>query len=78
LHPILIDTRRMKSLDWEARKYYASDERPRVGNAVALLVGSSVSMVIGNFWLTINKPPYPSLLFSSEKKALEWLRGYMQ
>jgi len=76
LHPVLVDTRSMKSIEVEARKYYASDERPRVGSAVALLVGSTVSMVIGNFWLTINKPSYPSHIFSSEESALEWLKGY--
>ena len=78
LHSVLVDTRSMKSISGEARRYYASDERPRVGSAVALLVGSTVSMVIGNFWLTINKPSYPSHIFSSEESALEWLKGYIQ
>ncbi len=34
------------------------------------------SPVIRNFFLGINKPPYPVTLFNSEEKALEWLKTF--
>jgi hypothetical protein len=41
--------------------------------AFAILIDSSVSRVVGNFFLGINKPAVPTKLFTNEKEAVKWL-----
>jgi hypothetical protein len=76
--PLFVDTKTMKSLAREARHYYASEEAARVASAVAIIVGTPVSRVLGNFYLGLSNPHLPSRLFSSEEEALTWLRGYLE
>lgn len=76
--PILVDMSRTKSLDAEARAYYTVEEGPKIEQATALLVGSPVSKIIGSFALGLNKPVYPTKLFTSEDKAIEWLKGFLK
>ncbi|MCH2043519.1 MAG: hypothetical protein MK212_05215 [Saprospiraceae bacterium] len=45
----------------------------RVASKVAILINSSVTRILGNLFVRFSKPPYPSKLFTSEDKALEWL-----
>lgn len=76
--PLLIDTKNMRSLAREARSYYAGEEAAKVASAVALVVGTPVSRVLGNFYLGLSNPRLPSRLFGSEGEALEWLKGYRE
>jgi len=76
--PLFVDTKTMKSLAREARKYYAGEEAARVASAVAIIVGTPVSRVLGNFYLGLSNPYLPSRLFSSEEEALKWLKGYLE
>ena len=76
--PLFIDTKTMKSMSRETRKYYASEEAAKVVSAAAIIVGTSVSRVLGNFYIGLSNPHLPSRLFSSEDEALEWLRGYLE
>jgi hypothetical protein len=76
--PLFVDTKSMKSLEREARKYYAGEEAAKVACAVALIVDTPVSRVLGNFYLGISKPHLPTRLFSLEAEALEWLKGYIE
>ena len=46
--------------------------------AQAIIVDSPVSRLIGSFFLGLNKPPFPTKLFTSEADAVEWLKGYLQ
>ena len=41
--------------------------------ASALLVESALSRMIGNIFLTINKPDVPVKLFTNEQEAKKWL-----
>ena len=61
-------------IDGDARAYYSSDEAARQTCGVALIVGSAVSRVIGNFFIGLNKPPYPTRLFTDEAEAIAWLQ----
>jgi hypothetical protein len=76
--PLFVDTKTMRSLAREARQFYAGEEAAKVANAVALIVATPVSRVLGNFYLGISKPHLPSRLFSSEEEALNWLKGYLE
>jgi hypothetical protein len=75
--PLFVDTKSMKSIDREARKYFAGEEAAKVACAVALIIDSPVSRVLGNFYLGVSHPQLPTRLFSSEAEALEWLKGYI-
>jgi hypothetical protein len=76
--PLLIDTRTMRSLSREARHFYAGDEAAACASAAAIIVGTPVSKVLGNFYIGLSNPRLPSQLFSSEDQALAWLRGYVE
>lgn len=77
--PILNDIRGAKTMvSREARIFAASEEACEITSAAALLVGSPVSRVIGNFFLGINRPPYPTRLFTSEAEAIKWLKGFLE
>jgi hypothetical protein len=43
-------------------------------SAVALIVDTPLSRVLGNFFLAVNKPLYPTRLFDNEASALAWLQ----
>lgn len=77
-HPVLVDVRKIKSMDRAARMHYAISGVERVELAVAILVGTPVAQVIGNFFMSINRAATPTSLFTDEEKALEWLRQYCE
>ena len=72
--PILVDLRQVRSQSAEARAYLAGPEATRVSLAVALIVGSPLSVAIGNFFLGFNRPAVPTRLFRDESAALQWLQ----
>jgi len=71
--PVVVDIRAFTAVTASARKYAASAEHGAAIEAVALIVGSPVSRVIGNFWLGIDRPPYPARLFTDPEAAQRWL-----
>ncbi len=46
------------------------------GKKALLLIGSPVSRVIGNFFMGLNKPIYPTKLFTDPQKAIRWLQTF--
>ena len=46
-------------------------------SAVALVVGTPLSRIMGNFYLGVSRPPYPVRLFDDEASALAWLRAFI-
>jgi len=75
--PLLIDTKQMKSFSREARQYFASDDAAACASAAAIVVGTPVSKVLGNFYLGLSNPKLPSRLFTSEDEALAWLKRFV-
>ena len=75
--PVLVDIRGLKSVSRSARQYGA-----RAGeqyfSAAALLVGSPVTRMIGNFFLGFHKPALPLRVFTSEKDAMQWLMQFVE
>jgi len=72
----LVDIRNLKSITKPAREYYSGPETAKVTKACAILVGSPVTKVIGNFYLKLNKTIFPLRLFYSEASAVSWLKGF--
>jgi hypothetical protein len=75
--PVLVDCRGLKYQTKEAREEFCSDSAANVSTSVALLVGSPVSRVIGNFFLRREKHRAPTQLFSDEQEAIGWLMGHV-
>ncbi|MCX6175173.1 MAG: STAS/SEC14 domain-containing protein [Ignavibacteriales bacterium] len=76
--PLLVDVRQQKSISREARHFYSSKEVTDNVTALAFLVESTTSKVLANFFLGLNKPPYPTKLFTNEDEAIEWLKGFLK
>ena len=74
-YPVIVDMRGIKSTSRDAREYLASVGSTLV-TAGALVTGSKFNMALGNIFLTIDKPPIPTKLFTSEAKAKEWIEHY--
>lgn len=76
--PVLVDSRGIKSQSKQARDLFGSEEAAAVCASVALLVGTPVSRVIGNFFLRRMSQPIPTQLFTEEASAIQWLRTHVQ
>jgi hypothetical protein len=74
---ILVDGRRVKSVDREARIYYVGPVSTARGIATALVIASPLSRVVGNVYLSVNTPLTPTRLFTGEDEALTWLRTFV-
>jgi hypothetical protein len=75
--PVLVDIRRVRTMSREARMYFAGVETSHVESAAALLVASPLTRAIGNFFLGLNKPLFPTRLFTSEADAIAWLASFV-
>ncbi len=73
--PLLVDTRDAGSQDRPARTEFV--RRGDLVSAVALLVGTPLSRMMGNFFLSVSKPMAPTRLFADETSALAWLQGFV-
>lgn len=76
--PLLIDAREVKSISREARQHFSTEGRETCTNAFGIIVKSSLSRVIGNFFMGINKPPLPTKLFDKEEDAVMWLLQFIE
>ena len=75
--PMLLDMRAMKTQSREVRAYYTGPETTNLNLAIAVLVDSPTSRVIGNFFLGFKKMALPTKLFKFEVEALAWLKGFL-
>ena len=72
--PLLIDIRRARPLDADARHHYSGQTLVERFSAMALLVeASAFGRMMGNVYLRIARPGIPTQLFSDEARATEWL-----
>lgn len=75
--PLLIVTGEYTLPTPEARAYIATPESDPYASAEAYVVKSFSQKLVGNVFLSFNKPSRPTRIFNSEEKALEWLKGYL-
>lgn len=75
-YPSLFDIREVKSTSKDARDFMANEGNDLV-IASALLINSSVTKMIGNFFISVSKPKNPTKIFTDEEKATEWLDQYL-
>lgn len=74
---VLVDTSKVKSVSRAAREFVSSPEAEAYIAAQAIVVGSPVSRLIGNFFLGLNRTSFPTKLFTSESEAVAWLKGLL-
>lgn len=75
-YPVIIDMKGVRSANKQAREYLATEGAKYV-TAGALVVDSAVTRTLGNIFLTVNKPPLPTKLFTNEAEAKEWIKQYL-
>ena len=73
--PTLVMMEDVGRVDRPAREVFASEEYLRLSCRTALVVGSPVSRVIGNFFVGLNRLKYPCKVFDDPARALEWLHA---
>ncbi len=74
-YPILTDIREMPSHSKDVRDYFANEgSESAVANAI--LVSSSISRILANFFLSINRPTIPTRIFTDTAKAAKWLEMF--
>lgn len=74
-YPSLFDIRKVNSTTKEGRDFMANEGNDLV-LASSLLVSSSVTRMIGNFFMTVSRPKNPTRLFTDEQEAWDWLDQY--
>lgn len=60
----------------EAREYIADPNKPTATTAIAFVINNMGHKIVGNFFLTVNKPTKPIRFFTDAKLAIEWLNAY--
>lgn len=65
---------KMTEVSTEARERIASKEHKQNVVAKAILVDNIGHRLLGNFYLTVNKPYIRTRLFTDREAALNWLR----
>jgi hypothetical protein len=73
-YSVLVTSGHLSSISNEARTLTASNEFAEGTVAKALLINSIGHRIVGNFYLTVNKPVLPTQIFTEREKALDWLR----
>lgn len=76
IYPILVNLKEIQSISKEARDHFSMQNRAPGVNAIAMLIRTPVSRVIGNFFLGINRSAVPTKLFTVENDAVLWLKQF--
>jgi hypothetical protein len=76
--PLMVDIRNVKIITKEARHHFSIKDRETRINSMALVIHSNISKMIGNIFITFNKPSVATRLFVNEKNALKWLSQFNQ
>jgi hypothetical protein len=73
--PLLVDLHGSGPQDRSARSEFA--RRDDVVSAVALVVDTPLTRLLGNFFMSVNRPPYPIRLFDDEAPGIAWLQTFV-
>lgn len=71
----IVDIRQIKQLYPEARRNYASLKNKKNVKAMAIIVDSSLTKVMANFFVKINSSNFPTKIFSDIGTARDWLNN---
>lgn len=74
--PAVIFNQGVISMDKAARDFLASPDGTKGIKAAAMMLDSAFSSFLGNFYLSVNKPPMPVRIFTNTNAAIKWLEKY--
>lgn len=70
---LLADIRTLRGVSLGVRTHMSSERAGRYLSRVALIADSPLTRTIGNFFMRLNRPPFPLRIFDAEEEALRWL-----
>ena len=71
--PVLADTRNFSEHGDDVKSFYASKELAKHISAMAILIDSLPTRLVGNFFIKINEPHVPTKLFTHQEEAIKWI-----
>lgn len=74
-YALLVDPKAGSTITEEARTLLASKEMADLNIAKAILIYTNKQKIIGNIYLTLNKPHVNTRMFTNRERALIWLRS---
>ena len=75
--PVLVDIRKIGDISFGTRKVMSSVRAGELISCAAVLVASSLSRMVGRFFLQLSRPPFDMQLFEDDEQALAWARSYL-
>jgi hypothetical protein len=75
IYPAMTNIIQMPPHDKSVRDVFANEGSSST-TANAILVSSTFSMIVANFFLSLNKPAIPTRIFTDESKAAKWLEMF--
>lgn len=70
---LLADIRTLRGVSLGVRINMSSERAGRYLARVALVADSPLTRTIGNFFMRLNRPPFPVRIFNGEDEALHWV-----
>ena len=67
------DIRALRGVSLGVRTRMSSERAGRYLAKVALVADNPLTRTIGNFFMRLNRPPFPVRIFDGEDEALRWL-----
>lgn len=77
-YPILSNIKLIKNITKQARDFLATEKGCEGIVAAAVLIGSPIGSMIGNFFIRVSRPLRPTKIFSDEAEAKKWLAQYVK
>jgi len=71
---VLVDARPVRSMTRAAQRLTAEHPAAARTDALAIMVEGPVSRMLGNFFMSVSRPTYPTRLFTEEAAARAWLQ----
>ncbi|WP_428743302.1 hypothetical protein [Tenacibaculum sp.] len=75
-YPVLCDTRGVKSIDMNARRYLSTEGSVFI-KAVALVSDTPLSHIFSEIYVKGNTPPIPTKIFNNEAEGLNYLSEFL-
>lgn len=73
---MLIDVTNSGESTRETREF-AAEEFPKFVKAIAMISNTQLGKMMANLFFNMNKPPYPTRMFTDEMEAKAWLKQYL-
>jgi hypothetical protein len=75
--PVLADATDIGPRSSEVRSFYASEEAAKLIKAFGIVENNFATRMMGNMFIKIAKPPFPTKLFRNRDDAREWLSQFV-